>query len=95
MKEEQELTEYLTKLDIAKKENTTLRKRVEELEDWNRNGMEEFQKAEAKVSELEGMVAGLRDSIKKYKSECLPHPCPDLALRATYREQISKVYAPQ
>lgn len=44
----------------------------------------------AKVSELEALVAGLRDSINKYKSECLPHPCPDLALRAMYRRQMFK-----
>lgn len=30
----------------------------------------------------------LAEAVKKYLSECRPHPCPDLALRARYRDEL-------
>ena len=32
----------------------------------------------------------VEDAARRYLSECLPHPCPDLALRAHYREKLRK-----
>jgi len=46
-------------------------------------------RSEARVKQMEDVV----EAAEKYLSECLPHPCPDLALRLSYRDVLRKALA--
>ena len=47
--------------------------------------------SQKKNAELAQGVRVLVEAIKKYQSECQPHPCPDLPLRLHYKDQMFRV----
>ena len=52
--------------------------------------MEAYDKLKAENTRLKAQLGRLKEVIEKYKSECQPHPCPDLVLRSIYRELMFK-----